>query len=341
MSLPTSPLGRNGPPVTRLGFGLMGLSSYYGLPIAHEEGLDLLDQAYALGERFWDTADVYGDNEELLGKWFKNNPAKRSGVFLATKFGVCSKPGGNIGADSSYEYCLAACDRSLKRLGLPFVDLYYCHRLDGKTPVEETVRAMVHLKEQGKIRYLGLSECSAESLRRAHEIHPISAVQMEYSPFSLEVESPQYRLLETCRELGVALVAYSPLGRGMLSGSLRSPDDFAEGDFRSMLPRFTKKNFPKNLELVDRITALAKEKKVTTSQLSLAWLLAQGPDVFPIPGTTKLERLKENLGALSVQMSADDEAQFRRAVDEADIRGERYPEAFSSTLFVDAPLLDS
>jgi aryl-alcohol dehydrogenase-like predicted oxidoreductase len=319
----------------------MGLSSYYGLPIAHEKGLDLLDQAYALGERFWDTADVYGDNEDLLGKWFKKNPAKRSGVFLATKFGVRSKPDGSIGADSTYEYCLAACERSLKRLGVPFVDLYYCHRLDGKNPVEETVRAMVHLKEQGKIRYLGLSECSAESLRRAHKIHPISAVQMEYSPFSLEVESTQYRLLETCRELGVALVAYSPLGRGMLSGSLRSPDDFAEGDFRSMLPRFTKENFPKNLKLVDRITDLAKEKRVTTSQLSLAWLLAQGPDVFPIPGTSKLERLKENLGALSVQLSVDDEAQFRRAVDEADIGGERYPDAFSSTLFVDTPPLDS
>ncbi|KAJ0423099.1 putative aldo-keto reductase [Aspergillus carlsbadensis] len=340
MSLPTSLLGRDGPEVTRLGFGLMGLSSYYGIPIAHDQGLALLDQAYALGERFWDTADVYGDNEELLGKWFENNPTKRNNVFLATKFGVRSKPDGTIGSDSSYEYCLAACDRSLKRLGLPFVDLYYCHRLDGKTPVEETVRAMVQLKEQGKIRYLGLSECSADSLRRAYKIHPISAVQMEYSPFSLEVESPQYALLETCRELGVALVAYSPLGRGLLSGSLRSPDDFEEGDFRTMLPRFTKENFQKNLELVDRITALAKDKNMTTSQLSLAWLLAQGPDVFPIPGTTKLERLKENLGALSVQMSADDEARFRRAVNEADIQGERYPGAFSSTLFVDTPSLE-
>ncbi|KAL2818556.1 putative aldo-keto reductase [Aspergillus granulosus] len=341
MSLPTSPLGRNGPEVTRLGFGLMGLGSYYGQPLAHEKGVALLDHAYALGARFWDTADIYGDNEDLLGKWFKNNPGKRNGVFLATKFGVRAKPDGTIGADSSYEYCLAACERSLKRLDLPFVDLYYCHRLDGKTPVEETVRAMVHLKEQGKIRYLGLSECSAESLRRAHKIHPISAVQMEYSPFSLEVESPQYRFLETCRELGVALVAYSPLGRGMLSGSLRSPDDFAKGDFRTMLPRFTKENFPKNLELVDRITAIAEEKRVTTSQLSLAWLLAQGPDVFPIPGTTKVDRLKENLGALSVQMSVEDEAKFRRAVDEADIGGERYPDSFSSTLFVDTPPLDS
>ncbi|KAL3441990.1 putative aldo-keto reductase [Aspergillus insuetus] len=306
MSLPTSLFGRDGPEVTRLGFDLMGLSSYYGIPIAHEEGLALLDQAYALGERFWDTANIYGDNEELLGKWFENNPTKRNNVFLATKFGVRSKPDGTICSDSSYEYCLAACDRSLKRLSLPFVDLYYCHRLDGKSPVEETVRAMVQLKEQGKIRYLGLSECSADSLRRAHKIHPISAVQMEYSPFSLEVE------------LGVAL-----------------------GDFRTMLPRFTKENFRKNLELVDKITALAKGKSVTISQLSLAWLLAQGPDVFPIPGTTKLQRLKENAGALLVQMSADDEAQFRHAVNEADVQCERYPGAFSSTLFVDTPPLDS
>ncbi|PWY82560.1 putative aldo-keto reductase [Aspergillus eucalypticola CBS 122712] len=307
MSLPTSPLGRDGPEVTRIGFGLMGLSSYYGVPLAHERGLDLLDQAYALGERFWDTADVYGDNEDLLGKWFKANQDKRNGVFLATKLGVRAKPDGTIGADSSYEYCLAACERSLKRLGLSTM------------PVEETIRAMVQLKEQGKIRYLGLSDCSAESLRRAHKIHPISAVQVEYTPFSLDVESLQIRLLETCRELGVALVA----------------------GFRTMLPRFTKENLPKTLKLVDKITALAKDKNVTTSQLSLAWLLAQGPDVFPIPGTTKMERLKESLGALSVQMFVVDDARFRRAVNDADIQGDRYPEAFSSTLFVDTPPLNS
>jgi aryl-alcohol dehydrogenase-like predicted oxidoreductase len=262
-------------------------------------------------------------------------------VFLATKFAVRSGSDGTSGTDSSPEYCLAACERSLRRLGLPFVDLYYCHRLDGKTPIEETVRTMVQLKKQGKIRYLGLSECSAESLRRAHKIHPISAVQLEYSPFSLEVESPQIRLLETCRELGVALVAYSPLGRGLLSGSLRSPDDFEEGDFRTILPRFTKENFPKNLALVDKITALSRDKNVTSSQLSLAWLLTQGPDVFPIPGTTKLERLKENLGALSVQLSVHDEAAFRRAVDEADVQGGRYPDAFASNLFADTPPLKS
>lgn len=215
----------------------------------------------------------YGDNEVLLGKWFAANKDKRDDIFLATKFAVDQK---TFQVDSSPEYLKKACDASLERLGISQIDLYYCHRVDGKTPIEKTVEAMAQLKKEGKIKYLGLSEISSTTLRRAHAVHPISAVQVEYSPFALEIESKQIDLLATCRELGVAIVAYSPLCRGILSGALRSPDDFASDDFRSQMPRFSPENFPKNLKLVDQITDLAKKKGVEASQLTLAWLMAQG-----------------------------------------------------------------
>ncbi|KAJ5340706.1 NADP-dependent oxidoreductase domain-containing protein [Penicillium brevicompactum] len=353
---PTRPLGNGGPEVTRIGFGLMGLSSYYGNTLPVEEGLCVLDRAYELGERFWDTgklatgknrsmkltgpraADVYSGNEELVCEWFARNPEKRQEIFLATKFSLRTLPDGTTSRNSSPEYALRACDASLSRLGTSYIDLYYCHRLDGKTPVEETVGAMIQLKSAGKIKYLGLSECSAASLRRAHAIHPISAVQMEYSPFSLEVESPEYNILETCRDLGVALVAYSPLGRGMMSGALRSVEDFEDGDFRKTLPRFSAENFPKNLQLVDRICELATRRNVHPSQLTLAWLLAQGGDIFPIPGTTKIDRLKENVDSMFVGLSEDTVAQFRKAVEEANVHGDRSSETLSQMLFVDTPL---
>ena len=230
-------------------------------------------------------------------------------------------------------------NKSLSRLGLSQVDLYYCHRLDGVTPIEETMKAMVQLKNEGKCKFLGLSECSADSLRRAHVIHPISAVQIEYSPFTLDIESPQIQLLKTCRELGVATVAYSPIGRGMLGGQVRSPDDFEEGDFRKSAPRFSKENFPKNLELVDTITGIAKMKGVTASQLTLAWLLRQGDDVIPIPGTTKVERLQENLDALDIQLMDAEDKEIRQACEKAEIVGARYPEAMTKRLFGDTPPL--
>lgn len=280
---------------------------------------------------------MYGDNEDLLGKWFQANPGKREHIFLATKFANRRDKDGNPAVDSSPEYCKQACNTSLKRLGLPHVDLFYAHRLDGKTPVERTVRAMAELKNEGKIKYLGLSECSSDSLRRAHAVHPITAVQIEYSPFALDIENPQIDLLKTCRELGVAVVAYSPIGRGMLSGTLRSPDDFEEGDFRRFAPRFSKENFPKNLKLVDQIAGFAKEKGVTPAQLTLAWLLAQGNDIFPIPGTTKINRLEENLGALKIQLSKEEEQKIRKACEEAEVHGTRYPAAFSKALFADTP----
>lgn len=222
----------------------------------------------------------------------------------------------SLKVDSSPEYCKTAIEKSLKRLGLPYVDLYYCHRLDKITPIEKTVQAMAELKEAGKIKYLGLSECSAESLRRAHAVHPITAVQVEYGPACLDIESPEIRLLETCRELGVAVVCFSPLGNGLLGGAIRSRADVSKpGDPRGhVLPSMSAENFDNNIAVVDRLAALAKRKGATTGQLCLAWLLAQGPDVFPIPGTTKLSRMEENIGSMEVEISPEDEKEVRDIV---------------------------
>lgn len=282
---------------------------------------------------------MYGDSEELLGKWFKANPGKRENIFLATKFANRISEDGSFFIDSSPGYVLEACSKSLSRLGVSSIDLYYCHRLDGKTPIEKTVEAMAELKREGKIKYLGLSECSADSLRRAHKVHPITAVQMEYSPFALEIESPQYNLLKTARELGVALVAYAPLGRGFLSGTVKSPNDFDDDDFRKFAPRFSAENFEKNLALVDKIRAFAQEKHATPSQLTLAWLLIQGDDIFPIPGTTNVDRLQENLGSLGIKLASEEERIIRNACMVAEVAGGRYPEGYSMALFADTPPL--
>ena len=229
----------------------------------------------------------------------------------------------------------------MERLGVDHIDLYYAHRLDGKTPVEKTTEALAELKKEGKIKYLGLSECSADSLRRAHKVHPITAVQIEYSPWALDIERPEVDLLKACRELGVAVVCYSPIGRGMLSGEYRSPSDFAEGDFRKYSPRFSEENFPKNLKLVDEIVQLAKKKNCTPAQLTLAWILAQGDDFFPIPGTTNPKRLDENLGSLQVKLTKDEEAEIRKLCESAEISGGRYPEAFAAYCYSDTPPLSS
>jgi aryl-alcohol dehydrogenase-like predicted oxidoreductase len=264
---------------------------------------------------------------------------KRQHVFLATKFAIVTHPDGTYTTDTSPEYAKKALAKSLERLGLPSVDLYYIHRLDQVTPIEKTMEALVELKNEGKFKYIGISECSSATVRRAHAIHPISAVQSEYSPFSLEIESKQIDLLRTCRELGVATVAYSPLGRGLISGQYKSPDDFEDGDIRKWLPRFTKENFPKNLELVNQLNKIATRKSITTSQLALAWLLAQGDDIFPIPGTQRLNRLEENIGAASVQLSKEEEQEIRKAVEAAEVGGSRYPDAITSSLYADTPAL--
>jgi aryl-alcohol dehydrogenase-like predicted oxidoreductase len=281
-------------------------------------------------------ADIYGDNEDVLGKWFADNPDKRSSIFLASKFALKFENGA-MSIDSSPEHAKKAIDSSLKRLGVPFVDLYYCHRLDGKTPIEKTVEAMAEMKRDGKIKHIGLSECSAESLRRAYKVAPIDAVQVEYSPFALDAE--KVGLFETCRELGVAFVAYSPLGRGMLSGAYKSRDDFEEDDYRRYTPRFSEENFPKNLELVKKIEELAKKKGVTASQLTLAWLMAQGEYVIPIPGTTKEARLEENLGALDVKLTPEEVELVRKTSEAAEVHGDRAPEDAMGALFADTPSL--
>lgn len=266
-----------------------------------------------------------------MGRWFKKNPGKRDNIFLATKFAVRVEPEtGEFTLRNDPEYIHQAIDRSLSRLGVPYVDLYYCHRLDPEQPIEVTVGEMKKLRDAGKVKYLGLSECSAEAVRRACKVAHIDAVQVEYSPFSLEIENND--LLNTCRELGVAVIAYSPLGRGFLTGSIRSPDDFEQDDFRRFAPRFLPENFPKNLELVDKLNEMAKKKGCTVGQITLAWLLAQGNEIIPIPGTTKVKNYDENMDALKVELSKEDEKEIREFVTNAEVAGARYPS--SSNLYV-------
>src|SRR5580658_7057317 len=277
-------LGGQGLEVSELGLGCMGLSDFYSSSGATEaEGIALIHRALALGVTFLDTADVYGpySNEVTVGKALQG---RRDSVVLATKFGIVREPGtANRGVNGNPDYVRASCEASLKRLGVEYIDLYYQHRVDPRVPIEETVGAMAQLVEQGKVRYIGLSEAAPATLRRAHKVHPISALQTEYSLWSRD---PEDEILPTIRELGIGFVPYSPLGRGFLAGRFRKPEDLAEGDWRRESPRFKGENFAKNLAVADRLKAIADEKGCTTSQLALAWVLAQGPDLAPIPGTT-------------------------------------------------------
>ncbi|OCK85510.1 aldo-keto reductase [Lepidopterella palustris CBS 459.81] len=335
-TLPTRPLGKDGPQVTALGFGMMGLSFMYGPVPSDEERLQFLDHVYESGQRFWDTSDLYGDSEALLGKWFARS-GKREEIFLASKFGFVTS-GPRKGIRSDPDYVKEACEKSLKTMGVKTIDLYYVHRVDMKTPIEETVEAMVELKKEGKITYLGLSEVSSETVRRAHKVHPISAVQIEYSPFTMDIESPSTGLLSTCRELGIAIVAYAPLGRGILSGTIKSPDDFGPTDYRKYLPRFSKDNFVKNSELVDQLKAVADEKGVPVGTLTLAWVMAQGEEIIPIPGTSKAGHFDENMMALGVQITKEENERIRAAVNHATIAGDRYDPNSMKICFADTPL---
>ncbi|KAF8998393.1 NADP-dependent oxidoreductase domain-containing protein [Cyathus striatus] len=335
MPLPTRKIGNDH--VSAIGFGAMGMSTGYGSVVSDEESFKVLDAALEAGSTFWDTADVYKNNEELLGKWFKKT-GKRPKIFLATKFGFVLNSPRIINGDP--EYVKQAAEESLKKLGVDQIDLYYFHRADKTVPIEKTVNAMAELVKEGKVRYLGLSEVSSNTLRRAHAVHPIAAVQVEYSPFALDIEDEKIGLLKTCRELGVTVVAYSPLGRGILTGQYKSPDDFEEGDFRKIIPRFSKENFPNILKLVDGLESIAKRHNATAGQVSLAWLLGQGEDIIPIPGTKKIKYLLENIGATKLKISADELQEVREIANRADAsQADRYPAFIQETLFVETPVL--
>ena len=296
---------------------------------------EVLTKSADLGCTFWDTSDVYGPhtNEKLIGKWFKDT-GRRKEIFLATKFGNLRDAQGNPTVRGDKEWVKQACHDSLERLGVDYVDLYYQHRVDNKVPIEETVQAMVDLKNEGKIRYLGLSECSARTLRRAHKVHPIAAAQMEYSPFALEIESEQTEFLKTARELGVKIVAYSPLGRGFLTGTINSRADLDPSDNRANHPRFSEQHFEDNLKLVNTLSEIAKKKGCTPGQLALAWVLAQGEDFIPIPGTKRVKYLEENLKAVNVQLNKEEDANIRKAIESVGgSKGERYPPAMMAKCF--------
>src|SRR5271165_5319708 len=314
-------LGKNGPAVSAIGLGCMSLSGVYGKS-DDANGVALIHRALELGVDHFDSSDMYGwgQNEELLGRALKG---RRNGVVIATKFGQTRRPGGANGVDGSPAYVTQACEASLKRLGVDVIDLYYQHRVDPVVPVEETVGTMARLVEQGKVRYLGLCEARPERIRRAHAIHPIAAVQSE---FSLLYRQEAIEIRELTRDLGVAFVAYAPLGRSLLTGDIPDFANLAEGDTRGRHPRFMGNNFTKNRELVQRVEAIAEEKGCTPAQLCLAWLLAQGADVIPIPGTKRVERLEENLGALRVPLTPADVDRISAAIPIGAAAGTRYPE---------------
>lgn len=315
-------LGHSGLEVSSIGLGCMGMSEFYST-VDESHSIKIIHRALDLGINFFDTADMYGsgENEKLLGKALSNH---RDRAVIATKFAIRRGPGGSYdGVSGKPEYVKSACEASLKRLGIDTIDLYYQHRVDPSTPIEETVGALADLVKEGKVRFLGLSEAAPATLKRAASVHPITALQTEYSLWTRE---PEDEMLATCTELGTAFVAYSPLGRGFLTGKIRSIDDFEPTDMRRYLPRFTGDNFVKNLQVVDRVKDLATRRGCSSSQLALAWLLARQPNVVPIPGTTKESRLEENINATAIELSPEEMADIDRISPKGVAVGERYPE---------------
>ena len=324
-------LGSQGPKVSALGLGCMGMSEFYG-PSDEAESVATIHRAIDLGINFLDTADVYGPfkNEELVGRAIRG---KRDQLIIATKFGIVRDPSNPQarGVNGSPAYIRKSVEGSLKRLGIDCIDIYYQHRVDRNTPIEDTVGAMAELVTQGKIRYIGLSEAGEQTLRRAARVHAITALQSE---FSLWTRDPEDRVLPTCRELGIGFIAYSPLGRGFLTGQIKRFEDFAENDFRRLNPRFQGENFQKNLELVSKVEELARRKRCTPSQLALAWVLAQGEDIVPIPGTKRRKYLEENVAALEVKLTAEDLLEIDKVFPKGVASGDRYTEQMKQ--FIDA-----
>ncbi|KZT55558.1 Aldo/keto reductase [Calocera cornea HHB12733] len=341
--MPTMPTRKIGDAdVSAIGFGAMGIGGVMFGPtgMTMDERLAVLDRAYELGCTFWDTANIYGDSEALMGEWFKRNPTKRADIFLATKFGYVPD-GESLGLDLSPKAVEECCEKALKVLGVDVIDLFYAHRVDPKVPIEITVRAMAQLVASGKVRYLGLSECSAQAIRRAHAVHPIAAVQLEYAPITLDIEDPKLGILDTCRELGIAVVPWSPLGKGVLTGQYKSPDEFPEGDVRKYTPRFSAENFPKVLAIADALKRIGEAHSATAGQIALAWILAQGPEFIPIPGTKSIKRLEENVGGAYVTLLPEEVAEIRRLCLESGANDTlRMPEQYVNDAYQDSLPLD-
>ncbi|KAI0092459.1 Aldo/keto reductase [Irpex rosettiformis] len=319
--------------VSAMGWGAMNLSVGYGPAPPDEERYKLLDDICERGVNFWDTADCYGDNEVVIGEWFKRT-GKRDDVFLATKFGLFSTPDRFV--NGTPEYVRQAVEKSLKRLGIETIDLLYYHRPDPTVPIEKTVTAMAEFVKEGKVRYLGLSECSADTLRRAHAVHPITAIEVEYSALVQDIEDPKIGLLQAANELGVTVVAYSPLGRGVLTGQIKGPEDFSSEDFRLMIGRLSKENFPNILKVVDALKRVGDRQGATTAQAALAWVLAQGDNIIPIPGSTKIKRVEENIGALKVKITEEEVCEVRELAANT-THGDRYPGYLMDVQFGDTP----